>query len=99
MVGTLLFVYDAIVGYIIFPILIVNAVASWLIAFEIVPRYKRSVVHQIYDITNGFVRPLVAPFRRIVPPIGGLDLSPMIFIIALLAIGRLLHYFLDPIAI
>lgn len=74
---------------IVIIVLIINAVLSWLIAFQLVGRYN-SVVGQFYDATNRLVRPLLAPIRAIVPPVGGLDLAPMVLILGLLFVQRLL---------
>ncbi len=41
-------------------------------------------------VVAAIVEPVLAPFRRLIPPIGGLDLSPLFALIALQAIARLL---------
>ena len=70
-------------------LMIVNAVLSWLIAFDLVGRGNR-FVGTIYEATNRLSRPLLAPIRSVVPPVGGLDLSPMVLILGLLFLQRLL---------
>ncbi len=42
------------------------------------------------SLINQLVEPLMAPARRLIPPIGGLDLSPMVVIIGLMLIRMLL---------
>jgi YggT family protein len=63
-------------------ILIVSAVLSWLIAFEIVNPHNK-IVRVIGDLTYRLTEPALRPIRRVLPSIGGLDLSPLalIFII------------------
>jgi len=63
-------------------ILIVSAVLSWLLAFGIVNRYN-SVVSRVGQFCNAVTDPLLRPIRRVVPYIGGVDLSPMILIVIL----------------
>jgi YggT family protein len=63
-------------------ILIISAVLSWLIVFNVVPRHNRTV-YLIADSLNRLVEPLLAPIRRRVPNYGGLDISPLILILIL----------------
>jgi len=71
--------------------LIINAVLSWLIAFDVVNRRNR-VVDAVWDFTNRVTSPLLAPIRKVVPLIGGIDLSPLILILLLGFIQRLLLF-------
>lgn len=87
--GAILWLLNTVIDLIII-VLIVNAVLSWLIAFQLVGRYN-SMVGQFYEATNRLVRPLLAPIRAVVPPVGGLDLSPMVLILGMLFLQRLLH--------
>ena len=63
-------------------VLIIGAVLSWLIAFGIVDPYNR-LVRTVADFMTRITEPLLAPIRRVIPPMGGLDLAPLalIFII------------------
>ncbi len=47
--------------------------------------------HPIRRGMGQFVEPLLAPIRRVVPPVGGLDFSPLILIIILQVLGALLR--------
>ena len=49
---------------------------------------------QPFKSLDQIVQPIVGPFRRLIPPIGGLDLSPMIAIIVLQFLGSLVRQFL-----
>jgi YggT family protein len=65
-------------------IIIANAVISWLIVFDIVNLRNpqaRSVVQFLDRITS----PLLAPLRRFIPSLGGVDITPMILIIVIIA--------------
>jgi YggT family protein len=89
MAGAFLWLFGAIVQLIVI-VLIVNAVISWLLAFEIVSR-RNAFVAQIWDFTQRVTDPLLKPLRRIIPPIGGIDLSPIVLILGLLFLQRLLY--------
>lgn len=60
--------------YLFFAALIVSIVASWLNPYNANP---------LIDIARSIAEPLMAPFRRLIPPIAGLDISP-IFVFMLL---------------
>ncbi|MEM7729166.1 MAG: YggT family protein [Pseudomonadota bacterium] len=90
---------QSILGMIIMPILsvivwliIIEIILSWVIAFGIAQR--GGMVSQIQYGLSRFTDPILQPFRRIIPPMGGLDLSP---IAALLLIGWFNNYVLGVI--
>jgi len=66
-------------------VLIIGAVLSWLTAFGVVNNYNR-FVQKVMDISARLTEPALRPIRRVLPVIGGLDLSPLalIFIIMFL---------------
>ncbi len=66
-------------GY--FIILILRILLSWATMVWSPPPAMDPVVRVIYDLTE----PVMSMFRRVIPPIGGLDLSP-IFIFLILSI-------------
>ena len=55
-------------------ILIIRAILSW-----VNPNPYNPVVQILYRITE----PVLAPVRRVVPPVGGLDLSPLVVLVAI----------------
>lgn len=89
MAGPFLWLFGAIVQLIII-VLIVNAVISWLLAFDIVSR-RNAFVAQIWDVTQRLTDPLLRPVRRIIPAVGGLDLSPIVLILGLLFTQQVLE--------
>jgi YggT family protein len=69
-------------------VLIVNAVLSWLFAFNIVSR-RNQFVSQIFEFTQRLTDPMLRPIRRVIPAVGGMDLSPIILMLGLLFFQRL----------
>ena len=69
--------------------IIINAVLSWLVAFDVVNlrnRFVASVAHFLDAVTG----PILAPIQRVIPPLGGVDISPIIAIL-------LIQYVIDGI--
>jgi YggT family protein len=70
--------------------IIANAILSWLVAFDVI-NLRHPIAHQVANFLDAVTRPVLAPFRRFIPPIGGLDITP---IIALLLIQGVQIYLL-----
>ena len=85
----ILYIIDGLLGLLEVAI-IVWAVMSWLIAFNVM-NTRHPMVRQIEHILDSVVRPVLAPFRRIIPNLGAVDISP---IVVLLIIEGLRHYLL-----
>ena len=63
-------------------LVIATVVVSWLVAFGVLNmnnQFVRQIVRGIDAVTD----PILRPIRRIIPPIGGLDFSPVILLIVL----------------
>jgi YggT family protein len=79
-------------------IIVIQAILSWLIAFNVINTFNdfvRSFVNALDRIT----RPLYAPIRRILPDFGGLDFSPLVVLIIILIIDRLLRGLAQEVAL
>ena len=74
-------------------LLIAQAVLSWLVAFGIVNRYNR-VVATIGDFLWRITEPLLRPIRRVLPDLGGIDISPVILILLLYFLRDLMFEYL-----
>ena len=85
----LLLLYRVIDIY--FYILIINIVLSWLIAFNVVNTQNRLVITILYA-TNRLTDPLLNPVRRILPNLGGIDISPIILVLCLLFIQDYIRF-------
>jgi YggT family protein len=78
--------------------LVVGAVLSWLVHFNVINSYSpvvRRVGEMLYQITEPFLRPV----RRILPLTGGMDLSPVILILLVGFIQNVLNRLLVKIAL
>ncbi|HKO06109.1 MAG TPA: YggT family protein [Alphaproteobacteria bacterium] len=63
-------------------VVIAAAIMSWLIAFGVVNTYNR-VVYVINDFLYRLTEPALKPFRRFLPNLGGIDISPVVLILVL----------------
>ena len=70
-------------------IIIVHVIMSWLINFQVL-NLNQQLVAQIWHSLNRLVEPLYAPIRRILPQMGGLDLAPLVALIAVYALRIIL---------
>ncbi len=72
--------------------LIISAVLSWLVAFNVVNTQNR-IVYTIGDFLYRVTEPALGPIRRFLPNLGGIDLSPIVLILLLLFARNLLQEF------
>ena len=70
-------------------IIIVQAILSWLIAFNVINTYN-DMVRMIWESLQKMTEPLYRPIRKIMPDFGALDLSPMVVLLGLIIIDRVL---------
>ena len=70
-------------------LLIASALISWLVAFNVLNTRNR-VVYMILSFLHRITEPALRPIRRIVPNLGGIDVSPVILILLLYFIRNLI---------
>jgi YggT family protein len=74
-----------------FWVVIIGAVMSWLIAFDVI-NTRNKLVYTISDLCDRLTAPALAPIRKVIPTLGGVDLSP----VALLLGIQMLQGFVVP---
>lgn len=84
LIQTLLFILS-IVKFVIFA----HFIMSWLINFQVL-NIRQPLVQQIWYGLQRLLAPLYEPLRRILPNMGGLDLSPILVLIVIYMLERLL---------
>lgn len=70
---------DWLLGFYVF-ILVVTAIMSWLVAFNVI-NVRNDLVRQVLYTLELLTEPVLRPIRRFVPPLGGLDLSFLVLFI------------------
>jgi len=76
-------------------IIIVNAVLSWLVAFNILNTQNR-FVFSVLDATYKLTDPVLNKIRRFIPNLGSIDISPVILILILMFIRNLVFEVFAP---
>jgi YggT family protein len=66
-------------------VVIISAILSWLIAFNVVNTSNR-FVYTVADVLYRVTEPALRPIRNVIPNLGGIDISPVILILFLLFI-------------
>ena len=81
--------FNTIVGFFIWAI-ILSALISWLIGFNIV-NINNKLIYIIADFLNRLTEPFLSPIRRILPYLGGIDVSPIVLILLLIFLKDLVN--------
>ena len=79
---SVLILFDQVVSLYIW-ILIINAIISWLVSFNILNTSNR-FVYSILDVSYKLTAPPLNYIRRFLPNLGSIDISPVILILILL---------------
>jgi YggT family protein len=80
---------------------IINTLANiyvWIVIASILLSYFMDPYHPVRQGVDNLVRPLLDPIRRVVPPVGMLDFSPLVLIILIQVVSNLLTRFLYAIS-
>lgn len=95
MTGFILYVLQGIIGLVIFAI-IASAIMSWLVAFNVI-NLRNQFVYGVARFLDAVTSPILRPFQRLIPPLGGVDISPIIVILLLQGVrGYLLPWLAGP---
>jgi YggT family protein len=63
-------------------VIIVMAVMSWLLAFDVI-NMRNEFVRSVWNGVNALTEPALRPIRRFIPAIGGMDISPVVLLLLL----------------
>ena len=76
-------------------IIIINAVLSWLVAFNVLNTQNR-FVFSILDTTYKLTDPVLSKIRRFIPMFGSIDISPVILILILIFLRNIIFEIFAP---
>lgn len=82
-VSFLFFILNTALNLLVIAI-IANAILSWLFAFDVI-NYRNRFVYQLATGLDRLTSPFMAPLRRIIPSLGGIDITPIIVLIVIRA--------------
>jgi YggT family protein len=69
-------------------LVLAHFIMSWLVNFQVL-NVRQPLVAQIWDGLNRLLQPVYGRIRRILPAMGGLDLSPIVVIVVIFFLQRL----------
>ena len=91
---SILILFDNIVSLYIW-VLIINAIISWLVAFNILNTGNR-FVYSVLEISYKLTEPPLSFIRKYIPSIGSIDISPIILILGLMFLRNLVFELFAP---
>ena len=71
-------------------LVIAHVIMSWLLGFNVLNRHQ-PLVGAIWNGLNGILEPIYRPIRRVLPDMGGLDLSPLVVLVGIFALQTILQ--------
>ena len=91
---SVLILFDNIVSIYIW-ILIINAIISWLVAFNVLNTSNR-FVYSVLELTHRLTDPFLNRIRRFLPNLGSLDISPIILLLLIWFIEMCMKLYIAP---
>ncbi len=77
-------------------VIVATAIMSWLVAFDVI-NFRNDIVRSVWNFLNALTEPLLRPIRRILPNLGGIDVSPIILLLLLMFVKQLIiDYLVRP---
>lgn len=70
-------------------IIIAHIILSWLINFQVL-NLRQPLVAQIWDGINRLLEPVYGRLRSVLPNLGGIDLAPLVALLAIYALRILI---------
>ena len=91
---SILILFDNIISLYIW-ILIINAIISWLVAFNILNTGNR-FVYSVLEVSYKLTSPALNFIRRYLPNLGSIDISPLILILGLMFLRNFVFEMFAP---
>ena len=95
--SAILFLFNSLLDLAIF-VVIASAILSWLVAFDVL-NVRNPNVYKIASFLERLTDPMLAPIRRFIPNLGGIDISPVILILLLQALKILVNNTIGPLLV
>lgn len=70
-------------------VLVASVIFSWLIAFNVINLHN-NFVRSVWQGLNALTEPLLRPIRKMMPDLGGLDISPIVVLLGIEFIRRVI---------
>jgi YggT family protein len=76
-------------------IIILVAILSWLIAFNVI-NIHNDFVRSVWNALNAITEPVLRPIRQVLPNLGGLDISPVILLLLIFLLEDIISRYIYP---
>ena len=87
--NSILALFNEIIGLYIW-VLVINAAASWLVAFNVINTSNR-FVYLVLEISHKLTEPPLKFIRSFMPNLGTVDISPIVLILALVFLRNFIN--------
>ncbi|MBL8772750.1 MAG: YggT family protein [Phenylobacterium sp.] len=67
--------------------IIISAVLSWLVAFNVL-NIRNQFAYNVVRFLDAVTQPVLRPFQRLIPPLGSVDISPIVAILVIVGVQR-----------
>ena len=91
---SIFFLLDSIITIYLW-IIIINAILSWLVAFNVLNTQNR-FVFSVLDATYKLTDPALSKIRRYIPTFGSIDISPVVLILILIFLRNVIFEIFAP---
>ena len=91
---SLFLLIDSVINIYIW-LIIINAILSWLVAFNVLNTQNR-FVFAVLNATHQLTDPVLNKIRKFIPNLGSIDISPVVLILLLFFIRNLFFEILAP---
>jgi YggT family protein len=91
---SILILFDNVISLYIW-VLIINAIISWLVAFNVLNTSNR-FVYSVLEISYKLTEPPLSFIRKYIPNIGSIDISPIILILGMMFLRNLVFELFAP---
>ena len=91
---SLFLLIDSVINIYIW-LIIINAILSWLVAFNVLNTQNR-FVFAVLNATHQLTDPALSKIRKFIPNLGSIDISPVVLILLLFFIRNLFFELLAP---
>ncbi len=82
--GAIAYIVNGLLYFLVICI-IANAIMSWLVAFDVI-NYRNNFVRMIGRSLDAITAPILKPIQKIIPPLGGIDITPVIALLIIQAV-------------
>jgi YggT family protein len=65
--------------------IVISAIISWLVAFDVI-NLRNRYAYMVADFLDRVTRPVLRPFQRFIPTLGGVDISPIVALLVILGL-------------